>query len=335
MTAVIGFGELALLRLNEGDPVRDYVDEAKRAGERATELTQRLLAFGRRQTLRPRPLDLNVVVGEMRTLLGRLIGPQIELRFELAEVPCPLVADRSPARAGRDEPRDQRARRDGARRAADDRDGVARPSTVRLTVSDTGSGMDAETRAQIFEPFFTTKEEGKGTGLGLSTVFGIVHQSGGRIAVNSELRRGTTFTIDLPRGAVAPPEGDDGGADAVPRGGSESILVVEDDEAIRALVRGVLEASGYDVRVAAEAEEALGGPGRRPARDRHPDAGDERARSRRPDPGARAGHARDLHLGLHRRSGRTGRERPVPGQAVHAERVAQAGPGAARGVTRE
>ena len=94
MTAVIGFGELALLRLDEDDPVRSYVDEAKRAGERATELTQRLLAFGRRQTLRPRPLDLNVVVGEMRTLLGRLIGPQIELRFELAEVPCPLVADR-------------------------------------------------------------------------------------------------------------------------------------------------------------------------------------------------------------------------------------------------
>ena len=137
---------------------------------------------------------------------------------------------------------------------------AARAEQVRLTVSDTGSGMDAETRAQIFEPFFTTKEEGKGTGLGLSTVFGIVHQSGGRIAVNSELGRGTTFTIDLPRGAAAPPEGADGSADAVTGGGSESILVVEDDEAIRALVRGVLEASGYDVRVAAEAEEALAGP---------------------------------------------------------------------------
>ena len=95
MTAVIGFGELALLRLDEDDPVRGYVDEAKRAGERATELTQRLLAFGRRQTLRPRPLDLSEVVGEMRTLLGRLIGAQFVLRFELDDAPCPLVADRS------------------------------------------------------------------------------------------------------------------------------------------------------------------------------------------------------------------------------------------------
>jgi two-component system cell cycle sensor histidine kinase/response regulator CckA len=259
MTAVIGFGELALLRLGEEDPVRSYVDEAKRAGERATELTQRLLAFGRRQTLRPRPLDLNVVVGEMRTLLGRLIGPQIELRFELAEVPCPLVADRSQL---------EQVVMNLAINASDAMElggrltiaTASRAEQVRLIVSDTGSGMDAETRAQIFEPFFTTKEEGKGTGLGLSTVFGIVHQSGGRIAVNSELGRGTTFTIDLPRGAAAPPEGADGSPHAVNGGGSESILVVEDDEAIRALVRGVLEASGYDVRVAAEAEEALAGP---------------------------------------------------------------------------
>jgi PAS domain S-box-containing protein len=259
MTAVIGFGELALLRLGEDDPVRNYVEEAKRAGERATELTQRLLAFGRRQTLRPRPLDLNVVVGEMRTLLGRLIGPQIELRFELSAQPCPLLADRSQleqvvmnlAINARD------AMESGGRLTIAT---ASRAEQVLLTVSDTGAGMDAETRAQIFEPFFTTKEEGKGTGLGLSTVFGIVHQSGGRIAVGSEPQRGTTFTIELPRGADAPPEGEDGATDAVSPGGSGSILVVEDDEAIRALVRGVLEASGYDVRVAAAAEEALAGP---------------------------------------------------------------------------
>ena len=219
MTAVIGFGELALLRLDEDDPVRGYVDEAKRAGERATELTQRLLAFGRRQTLRPRPLDLNEVVGEMRTLLGRLIGAQFELRFELDDAPCPLVADRSQleqvvmnlAINARD------AMETGGRLTIATEAGDA--DTVRLIVSDTGSGMDAETKAQIFEPFFTTKEEGKGTGLGLSTVFGIVHQSGGRIAVHSELRRGTTFTIDLPRGAVTPEGGDGGGAESRPAAG--------------------------------------------------------------------------------------------------------------------
>jgi PAS domain S-box-containing protein len=260
MTGVIGFSELVLTRLDEADPLRVFVEEAKRAGERATALTQRLLAFGRRQTLRPQPLDLNVVVGEMETLLGRLIGDQIELIFELASDPCPLMADRSQL---------EQVVMNLAINARDAMDGHGRltiatahhaDDLVQLSVSDTGSGMDAETQAQIFEPFFTTKPEGKGTGLGLSTVFGIVHQSGGRIAVESEVGHGTTFTIHLPRGAGAPEEASEPSAAASPGTGSGSVLVVEDDESVRALVRGVLESAGYDVRVAAEPQEALGGP---------------------------------------------------------------------------
>jgi len=259
LTAVIGFGELALLKLDEDDPVRGYIEEARRAGERATELTARLLAFGRRQTLRPRPLDLNAVVGEMQTLLGRLIGPQIELRFELAPGQCPLLVDRSQleqvvmnlALNARD------AMGPGGRLTIATEAGE---DGVRLLVSDTGAGMDAETREKIFEPFFTTKDEGKGTGLGLSTVFGIVRQHGGTIAVESEPGRGTTFRIDLPRSELPAGGAREAGAAADPATGSGSVLVVEDDEAIRALVRGVLESAGYDVRVAGTGEEALAGP---------------------------------------------------------------------------
>jgi CheY-like chemotaxis protein len=130
---------------------------------------------------------------------------------------------------------------------------------VRLSVTDTGTGMDAETQTKIFEPFFTTKEEGKGTGLGLSTVFGIVHQSGGQIAVDSALGRGTTFTITLPRGVEAPAEAAARRGDATPGRGSGSVLVVEDDDSIRALMRAVLEPAGYEVRLASGGEEALSG----------------------------------------------------------------------------
>ena len=130
---------------------------------------------------------------------------------------------------------------------------------VRLSVIDTGSGMDADTQAKIFEPFFTTKEEGKGTGLGLSTVFGIVHQSGGRIAVDSRLERGTTFTIFLPRGGGLPAADPAVRPAETPARGAGSVLVVEDDDSIRALMRAVLEPAGYEVRLAAGGEEALSG----------------------------------------------------------------------------
>jgi two-component system, cell cycle sensor histidine kinase and response regulator CckA len=260
MTGVIGFSELALQRMDPLDPVRVYVDEAKKAGERATELTQRLLAFGRRQTFRPKPLDLNVVVNEMATLLTRLIGGQVELVLELTSEPAALIADRNQVEQvvmnlainARDA-MDGRGRLVIATGCEDDDD-------VHLTVTDTGCGMDAATQAKIFEPFFTTKAEGKGTGLGLSTVFGIVHQSGGRIAVESEVGEGTTFTVLLPRSDDAPVHEEEREDAVVPAVGSGSVLVVEDDDAIRELVRTVLEGAGYDVRVAPDGEAALRGP---------------------------------------------------------------------------
>ena len=301
MTAVIGFGELALLRLADDDPVRDYVDEAKRAGERATELTQRLLAFGRRQTLRPRPLDLNEVVAEMRTLLARLIGNPVRaalrarraspahcspIRSQLEQVVMNLAIN------GRD------AMDAGGRLTIAT---ASDPDTVRLTVTDTGSGMDAETQAQIFEPFFTTKEEGKGTGLGLSTVFGIVHQSGGRIAVESELRRGTTVHDRPParhgraaRGRREPRGGDPGRRFRVDPGGRGR----RGDPRARARRARVGRLPGAGRRRGAGGARRAR---RRPAGHRHPDARDQRARARGADHGARARHAGDLHLGLHRR----------------------------------
>ncbi|HWK26691.1 MAG TPA: response regulator [Solirubrobacter sp.] len=259
LTGVIGFSELALARMGPDDPMRTLVEEARRAGERATELTQRLLAFGRRQTLRPRPLDLNAVVGGLEPLLARLIGAQVELVFELAGEPCPLVADRGQL---------EQVVMNLAINARDAMDGRGRltiavgaePDAVRLAVTDTGTGMDAETRAQIFEPFFTTKPEGKGTGLGLSTVFGIVQQSGGTIAVESAVGRGTTFVIRLPRGGDVAAAAAEPRAKAVAARGTGRVLVVEDDESVRALLRGVLVSAGYDVRLAADPAEALAGP---------------------------------------------------------------------------
>jgi two-component system cell cycle sensor histidine kinase/response regulator CckA len=200
-----------------------------------------------------------VVVSEMETLLARLIGEQIELVLELDRHPCPLVADRSQL---------EQVVMNLAINARDAMDGRGRlritttsddEGHVRLSVIDTGSGMDDETQTKIFEPFFTTKEEGKGTGLGLSTVFGIVHQSGGRIAVDSRLDRGTTFTIFLPRSAHSPIVHVPPGAGQAAARGTGSVLVVEDDDSIRALMRAVLEPAGYRVRLASGGEEALSG----------------------------------------------------------------------------
>jgi signal transduction histidine kinase len=168
MTAVIGFSDLALPRLDEADPARAYVEETRRAGERATALTQRLLAFGRRQPLHPEPLDLNAIVREIETLLVRLLGEQVELVLELEPAGAPLLADRSQLeQVVMNLAINARDAMDGGGRltiataavtAGPEVPGVEPGDHVRLTVDDTGTGMDAETQAHIFEPFFTTKQ---------------------------------------------------------------------------------------------------------------------------------------------------------------------------------
>jgi two-component system, cell cycle sensor histidine kinase and response regulator CckA len=260
MSAVVGFSALVLDALPEEDPLRAWVQEIERAGQRATGLTKQLLAFTRKQVLLPRVLDLNAVVVDVSELLVRLIGEDVELVMDLAPSLHPIEADigqleqvivnlavnARDAMAGGGRLTLTTANVEIAEAGAGARPDLVPGSHVTLAVSDTGEGMDSETVDKIFEPFFTTKEEGKGTGLGLATVFGIVKQSGGDIQVESEPGRGATFTITLPRAAAAvirldPP--------SLPRPsrGSETILLVEDEDAVRHLAREVLTSSGYTV----------------------------------------------------------------------------------------
>jgi PAS domain S-box-containing protein len=276
MTAVIGFSDLTLARLGREDPLRGNLEAIKGSGERAAALTQQLLAFGRRQVLQPEVLDLNTVVAEMQAMLERVIGEDVRLVTRLPDDLWPVDLDRSRleqvvmnlAVNARDAMPDgglltiETANRELEPDFVALHIGVQPGRYVVLTVTDTGIGMDAETRAQIFEPFFTTKEA-HGTGLGLATVFGIVKQSGGDVSVYSELGHGTTFRIYLPRTdkvehvAAAEPA-------AAAAGGAETVLVLEDEEGVRELARLILGAAGYDVLVAAEPEEALTVSDRRP-----------------------------------------------------------------------
>ncbi len=271
LTIINGYSQLLLETIGADERLRNQVNEIKNAGDRAAALTRQLLAFGRRQVLQPQVLDLNAVVSNTDKMLRRLIGEDVDL-----VTVCNKGLGRVKADPGQIEqvimnlavnardamPRGGKVTLETADVELDDnytRNHVAvRPGRyVMLAVSDTGCGMDAETQKHIFEPFFTTKEQGKGTGLGLATVYGIVKQSGGNVWVYSEPGRGTTFKIYLPRvdelaesapAATAQRE--------VPRG-SETVLLVEDEDAVRALVRGVLESSGYQVLEANGAPQAL------------------------------------------------------------------------------
>jgi two-component system, cell cycle sensor histidine kinase and response regulator CckA len=269
MTAVIGFSELVLGRLEEAHPARRHVEEIRRAGERASGMTHQLLAFSRKQVLQPRVLDLNAVVADVERLLERLISEDVELVSVLEPALEPIEADRGQLEQvimnlvinARDAmPAGGKVTIETANvELADDGlgpDVEAGPYVV-LTVRDTGTGMNSQTVRQIFEPFFTTKDEGRGTGLGLATVFGIVKQSGGDISVDSELGVGTTFKAYLPRAhtqveQIVP---------VLPRAeaprGSETILLVEDEELVRSLAREVLEEAGYTVLEARNVGHAL------------------------------------------------------------------------------
>ena len=271
LTVIKGYTQLALQRLRQGDPVRGNIEEISKASERAASLVFQLLAFSRKQVMQPKLLDLNSIVADFERMLTRVIGEDIELRTSLPAQLGTISADPSQIEQvimnlivnARD------AMPSGGKLTIETADAyldetyaqqhlaVIPGAYVMLAVSDTGIGMDEETQRHIFEPFFTTKETGRGTGLGLSTVYGIVKQSGGSIWVYSELGKGTTFKIYLPkhRGHAAEYEHPQV-LDQV-AAGNETILLVEDDEALRNLAREVLEASGYRVLEAGNADAAL------------------------------------------------------------------------------
>ncbi|MBI2678389.1 MAG: PAS domain S-box protein [Candidatus Koribacter versatilis] len=272
LTVIKGYSELLLDGYGEADPRRAEVEEIRKAADRAGALTRQLLAFSRQQVLAPKTLNLNQVVQSMDALLRRLLGESIELSALLGEGVGQVRADPGQleqvvmnlAINARDAmPRGGKLTLGTANAEIDELYAREHPTItpgryVLLAVSDSGVGMDADTQAHIFEPFFTTKEQGKGTGLGLSTVYGIVKQSGGDIWVYSEIGVGTTFKVYLPR-VDAPAEAVPGRAVPVAHreGGTETVLVVEDEAGVRALVRKFLERSGYRVLEAASGDQAL------------------------------------------------------------------------------
>jgi PAS domain S-box-containing protein len=259
LTSVLGHAGLALEAVDRNNPVHDDLLEIQAAGGRAAQLTQQLLAFSRKQVLEPRLLDLNTVVTGIARMLRRTIGEDVELATRLAQDLGTVRADAvqmeqvllNLAVNARD------AMPDGGRLTIETSNvHTAEAQLVRVKVHDTGMGMSGEVRAHLFEPFYTTKDVGKGTGLGLATAYGIVRQSGGDISVESEPGRGSTFIVDLPmvRGEPTPVEPV---VEFVPRGGTETILMVEDEESVRSLTRRVLELQGYRVLSAASGELAL------------------------------------------------------------------------------
>jgi two-component system cell cycle sensor histidine kinase/response regulator CckA len=265
-----GYGEIVHAKLSGEDPLRGKVEQILKAAERAAGLTRQLLAFGRRQVLQPRILDLSAVVSDMDKMLRRLIGEDIELTTLADPQLASVRADPGQieqvvmnlAVNSRDAMPDGGRLTIETRNAELDADYAAtHPSTragsyVMLAVTDTGSGMDASTQARIFEPFFTTKAAGKGTGLGLSTVYGIVKQSDGYVWVYSEPGVGTTFKIYLPCVDEEAPRAVEHEPGRLLRG-YETVLLVEDEESLRELLRETLEAHGYSVLVARNGAEAL------------------------------------------------------------------------------
>jgi two-component system cell cycle sensor histidine kinase/response regulator CckA len=271
LTVIKGYSQISLLDLKENDPLRGNIQEIEKATQRATDLTRQLLAFSRRQILNPIVLDLNVLLKDLEKMLRRLIGEDVELVALLSEDLGKVKVDRSQieqvifnlAVNARDAmPSGGKLTIETANVELDGEYAQAHVSVVpgryvRLSVSDTGVGMTQEVKEKVFDPFFTTKEKGKGTGLGLSMVYGIVKQSNGNIWVYSEPNRGTTFRIYFPRTeeeADTLREREE--TDFFPRG-SETVLLVEDDELVRDLANRLLKQQGYTVLEASNGQEAL------------------------------------------------------------------------------
>ncbi len=261
LTIINGYSELALDCLHPSDPIRDSIKEIAKAGDRAASLTRQLLAFSRQQVLAPRVLDLNALVADVERMLRRLIGEDIDLAIvpgsklgrvkadpgQIEQILVNLAVNARDAMPEGGKLIIETANVELNNAQAHRYVVVPVGHYVMLAVSDTGTGMDAATQGHIFEPFFTTKEHGEGTGLGLSTVYGIVKQSGGFIWVYSELGRGTTFKIYLPLVEEAVESVPGSEAPELSFGGSETILLVEDEEAVRTLASKILQERGYRV----------------------------------------------------------------------------------------
>jgi two-component system, cell cycle sensor histidine kinase and response regulator CckA len=272
LTAILGSTELLLADTPPDDPRREDVQEISRSAHRAAALVRQLLAYSRKQVLQPRRVDLNAIVREMGAMLRRVVGEPIELRLDLDPGLGHVTADPGQLeqvianlgvnardampRGGTLTITTSNVTGRGVTAAADEGLSAAGP-LVSLAVTDTGIGMDDEVRGRLFEPFFTTKELGRGTGLGLATVYGIVRQSGGHIQVRSRPGEGSSFTVYLPRAEAPRPARGALAAAAPVSGGSETVLVAEDEEAVRHLVCRVLRAKGYRVLEARHAEAAL------------------------------------------------------------------------------
>jgi PAS domain S-box-containing protein len=270
LSVIVGHGEFLSDQLGSPDPRHEEVKEILNAASRAAALTRQLLAFGRQQVLAPQVIDLNKTIASVELMVRRLMGEDLDVTFrldarghvlvdrgQLEQVLMNLIVNARDAMPTGGRLTIGTADQDLDDDFANEHLDIAPGPYVVLSVIDTGIGMDQNVQAQIFEPFFTTKEQGRGTGLGLATVFGIVKQSGGTIAVYSELGKGTTFRIYLPRADDAAVESIPPVASPKPAGGTETILLVEDDAHVRALMRTILGRDGYRVLDAATSADAL------------------------------------------------------------------------------
>ncbi len=271
LTVIAGYNRMILDELSPVDPLRGYAEEILKAADRAGALTNQLLAFSRRQIMQPRVISVNAVIEQTEKMLRRLIGEDIQLSIGLKADTGNIKADPNHiaqavvnlAVNARDAmPTGGRLTIETGNSHIDEtyvrtHMGVKPGEFVMIAVSDTGIGMDSATRQRIFEPFFTTKERGKGTGLGLATVYGMVKQSGGDIWVYSEPGTGTTFKLYFPRVQEPPADVLAGGPEKTKTTEGETILLVEDEKAVRDLTSRILQKLGYKVLPAASGEEAI------------------------------------------------------------------------------